>query len=61
MAQSTELAGVIGTWVAVSLALIALFGIIGPILLVKRAHSERNTALNSVDDKDHEFVRAWWL
>ena len=57
MASGTELASVIGTWAAVGLALVALLGIITPILLIRRANSERNLALNAIDDEGHEFVR----
>ena len=56
MADGTNLAGVIGTWVAVSLALIALFGVVTPILLMRRARSERHIALSSIDDESKEYV-----
>ena len=56
MADGTNLAGVIGTWVAVSLALIALFGVVTPILLMRRARSERHIALSSIDDETKEYV-----
>ena len=56
MADGTNLAGVIGTWVAVSLALIALFGIVTPILLIRRARSERHIALKAIDDESNEIV-----
>lgn len=57
MPSGTELASVVGTWAAVGLALVALFGIVTPILLLRRATSERNIALKAIDDKNHEFVR----
>lgn len=57
MPSGTELASVIRTWTAVVLALVALFGIVTPILLLSRANSERNIALDAIDDKEHEFVR----
>ena len=56
MAGGLDLAGVIGTWVAVGLALIALFGVVTPILLIRRARSERQIALSSIDDESNEFV-----
>ena len=56
MAEGTDLAGVIGTWVAVSLTLIALFGIVTPILLMRRARSERYIALSKIDDESDEIV-----
>ena len=36
-----DLAGVIGTWAAVELVVVALFGIVGPLLLFKEKRSER--------------------
>ena len=56
MADGTNLAGVIGTWVSVSLALIALFGIVTPILLMRRARDERRIALSKIDDESNEIV-----
>ena len=56
MADGTALAGVIGTWVAVSLALVALFGIVTPILLMRRARDERRIALSKIDDESNEIV-----
>ena len=56
MTEGTDLAGVIGTWVAVSLALIALFGIVTPILLMRRARDERRVALSRIDDESKEIV-----
>ena len=56
MADGTNLAGVIGTWVAVTLALIALFGVVTPILLIRRARSERHIALSFIDDESKEYV-----
>ena len=56
MAEGTDLAGVIGTWVAVSLALLALFGIVAPILWMRRARDERRIALSRIDDESNEIV-----
>ena len=56
MANATNLAGVIGTWVAVSLALVALVGIVTPILLMRRARDERRIALSRIDDESKEIV-----
>ena len=35
-----DLAGVIGTWAAVGLAVVALVGIVGPLLLFREKRSE---------------------
>ena len=56
MADGVDLAGVIGTWAAVFLALIALFGVVAPILLIRRSRSERQVALSSIDDGHYEFI-----
>ena len=56
MTDGVNLAGVIGTWTANLLALIALFGVVAPILLIRRARSERHVALSSIDDRHHEFI-----
>ena len=56
MADGVDLAGAIGTWAAVFLALIALFGVVAPILLIRRSRSERQVALSSIDDGHHEFI-----
>lgn len=46
----------IGTWAAVLLALVALLGIIGPILVLRAVRSDRNEAINSLRDIDQDFV-----
>ena len=58
MAGSTGLAGIIGTWVAVSLALIALFGILTPISLIRRARSERHIALSKIEHGSNKIVHS---
>jgi hypothetical protein len=49
---AAELAGVIGTWVAVLLALVALFGVVAPIIIIRRRRSERYRAFKDIDDLD---------
>ncbi|MCJ1399042.1 hypothetical protein MMC11_002244 [Xylographa trunciseda] len=55
-----NLAGVIGTWAAVGLALIALIGIVGPLLLLREQSSERHEALNSIDSQHTDYIRNGW-
>ncbi|KAH8769338.1 hypothetical protein BGZ57DRAFT_898314 [Hyaloscypha finlandica] len=56
MADPLTLAGVVGTWVAVLLALIALIGVVGPWLLLRAVQSDRNRALNSAFDINEEYI-----
>jgi hypothetical protein len=61
MAQSTELASVVGTWVAAGIALIALLGVVGPLLIWRASLTERNKAINILTDEGAEtggFVTA---
>jgi len=51
-----SLLGVVGTWIAVFLAVIALVGIVAPLLVLKAFYSERNQALNSVRDLNGDFI-----
>jgi hypothetical protein len=45
MADPVTLVGVVGTWVAALLALVALVGIVTPWLLLRAVHSDRNRRL----------------
>ena len=56
MADSTNLAGVIGTWVAVALALIALLGIVGPVLVWRAVRAEKNRALQDAGAEPQPFI-----
>ncbi|KAG9256863.1 uncharacterized protein F5Z01DRAFT_491329 [Emericellopsis atlantica] len=56
MASGLDLAGVVGTWVAVALALIALVGIVAPVLLIRESRSDRFQALNAVDDQNTGYI-----
>ena len=55
MTNDVGLAGVIGIRVADFLALIALFGVVA-LFLLRRARSERQVALGSIDDSHYEFI-----
>lgn len=54
MPDTTDLVSAVGTWVAVGLALIALVGIVAPVLVWKATLSERNRALNSLQESGAE-------
>ena len=51
-----DIAGVIGTWVAAFVAILALVGIIGPILIWRASRTERHLAIAAVDDDNHTFI-----
>ena len=53
---SLEIAGVVGTWVAAFFAIVALVGIIGPILIWRASRTERHKALAAVANTDNEFI-----
>jgi len=55
MVDNLDLAGVIGTWVAVGFAVVALVGIVGPILVWRKTTSERYKAITAVRDVDNVF------
>jgi hypothetical protein len=46
MAQSTDIASVVGTWVAAGVAIIALLGVVGPLLIWRASRTERNRAID---------------
>jgi hypothetical protein len=56
MAEGVDIASAVGTWLAVVLALVALFGIIAPFLLWTTLRSERHIAHQAIDDPLHLFV-----
>ena len=52
-----DVAGVIGTWVAAFIAIVALVGIIGPILIWRASRTERHRALAAVgNDNNYDFI-----
>jgi uncharacterized Tic20 family protein len=50
------LAGTISTWVAALLAIVALLGVVGPLLIWRANRTERQMALKAVDSElaEHE-------
>ena len=53
---SLDIAGVVGTWVAASLAVIALFGVVGPILVLRASRTERHKAIVGIGSRNHGYV-----
>lgn len=49
MADTLDLVSTIGTWFGVGLALLALIGVVAPVLVWRATKSERNKALNALD------------
>jgi hypothetical protein len=58
MAESdrVSLAGTIGTWAAVFVALVALIAVIGPVLIWAASRTERNKALHDARDAKQPFI-----
>ncbi|KAF4456640.1 FAD dependent oxidoreductase [Fusarium austroafricanum] len=56
-ADNTDLAGAIGTWVAVALAFVALIGIATPWILLRESRSERFQAINAADSQSKRYIR----
>lgn len=54
MANSWSIAGTIGTWVAVILAILALTAIIGPILVWRASKTKKQQALDALEHGDAE-------
>ena len=50
-----DIAGVIGTWVAATVAILALVGIIGPILIWRASRTKRHLAIAAIDDDNNTF------
>ena len=61
MADVLGLTSDIGTWLAILLALIALVGIVGPILVLRRSRSERNQALKAIYNQKTGYVTRSFL
>lgn len=61
MSNALDLAGVIGTWVAVSLALVALLTLVPAYVLYKRSRTQVAKALSKVDDPSQRFVSSVFL
>lgn len=53
---SVDVISSVGTWLAAVIALVALVGIVAPWLTLRAAHSEKNRALNEVEDEEHRFI-----
>ena len=53
---SLDVAGVVGTWVAACLALVALVGVIGPILIWRASRTSRHQALATIGKDNSNFI-----
>jgi hypothetical protein len=51
-----DLAGTIGTWAAVLIALLALVAVLGPILVWAASRTEQNKALHATGDANQSFI-----
>ncbi|KAK8006208.1 hypothetical protein PG991_012505 [Apiospora marii] len=52
--STTDLVSAVGTWLAVGLAVIALVGVVGPILVWRATKGERNRAINAIEEGEAE-------
>ncbi len=46
----------IGTWVAVALAIVALVGVVGPLLALEASARDKNRAMNAFQDQQQKYV-----
>ena len=51
-----DVAGVVGTWIAAFFAVVALLGVIGPVLVWRASRTERHKALAAVGNDSHGFI-----
>jgi hypothetical protein len=56
MADPVGLAGTIGTWMAVFMAIVALAGILPAYIIYKTSRTQRTRALSIVDDANGKYV-----
>ncbi|KAJ6186088.1 hypothetical protein N7519_007389 [Penicillium mononematosum] len=61
MADSLNLLGVVGTWVAAVIAIIALAGILPVYVLYRQSQTDRHIALNKVHDPHKTYITAGYL
>ncbi|KAF5574377.1 hypothetical protein FPANT_11799 [Fusarium pseudoanthophilum] len=55
-----DLASNIGTWVAAGVAIIALVGVVGPYLALQASMSDKNRAMNAVQDQQQKYISRGW-
>ncbi|KAK2669075.1 hypothetical protein RAB80_014601, partial [Fusarium oxysporum f. sp. vasinfectum] len=51
-----ELTSNIGTWVAAGIAIIALVGVVAPLLALQASMSDKNRAMNAVRDQPQKYI-----
>ncbi|KAF2645198.1 hypothetical protein P280DRAFT_531169 [Massarina eburnea CBS 473.64] len=56
MGETTDLVSTIGTWIAAALAIIALVGVIGPLLVWRASRTERHKAIAAIGKKNNGYV-----
>jgi len=59
--QSTFL-GLVGTWVAVVVAVIAVIGVVTPILVYRASRTERHKVIAAIEDDNYDYIgRGVWF
>ncbi|KAI1469337.1 uncharacterized protein F4812DRAFT_470341 [Daldinia caldariorum] len=56
MSEVVDLAGVIGTWVGAGVGVIALIGIVGPVLIWLASRTERQQTLNAMGRETNAYI-----
>ncbi|CAI6087580.1 unnamed protein product [Clonostachys chloroleuca] len=51
-----DLASGVGTWLAAGLAIVALLGVVAPLLAIQSSMSDKNRALNAVQDQPQKYI-----
>lgn len=54
--SSLDVSGVIGTWVGAGIGIVALVGIVGPLLVWQATRTERFKALAAIGEDSHGFI-----
>ncbi|KAK7221889.1 hypothetical protein V2G26_009892 [Clonostachys chloroleuca] len=51
-----DLTSVVGTWLAAGLAIVALLGVVAPLLAIQSSMSDKNRPLNAVQDLPQKYI-----
>ena len=54
--ESWAIAGTVGTWVAVAIGLIALIGIVGPLLILLGSRTEKHRILSAIGNDTNGYI-----
>lgn len=60
MSNAVDLSSMIGTWVGAGIGIIALVGIVGPVLVFLASRTKRNKTLNSMGRQTNGYISPGW-